>query len=117
MWAWWRAGASPTTASVDVHVKGYTNITVTHEKDGGGSVKIDALADMDWTKKTRLEEIDLDSRWNASGAGRAEVVMSGGDLTQTVKATECWSTTFARSYYEDTVGFQETEGDVKSCAF
>lgn len=65
-----------------------------------------------------LETATLRSRWLASGAGRADGEVAGGDLG-TIKATasECWSTSFKRVYYTDSVGLVPTEGDVAACAF
>ncbi len=108
----------PATVSVALRPgagKGEADITVVHQDGGAGSVDITARGDLDSTKATLLEDINLTSRWTAAGSGRADVTMMNGDLTTTVEATECWSDTFARVYYEDSVDFEPTTGDVKAC--
>jgi hypothetical protein len=69
--------------------------------------------------KTDLnEQITLRSRWQATGAGRADARLAGGDLgTLTAIASECWDTGFKRVYYTDSVSFAPTEGVVSACAF
>jgi hypothetical protein len=91
--------------------------TVTHESEGAGRVALTAQGDIDKPANGTFEDVTLHSRWNAEGAGRADVQMSGGSLPTTVQATECWSETFARSYYTDNVNYQPTEGSPTACAF
>ena len=95
----------------------WTDITVTHQSDGAGSVDIGALGDIDAIKDGKLENVVLHSRWATSGAGRADVQLSGGTLTSLVKASECWSSSFFRSYYVDSVNYKPTEGDAAACVF
>lgn len=66
-----------------------------------------------------LETITLRSRWQGTGAGRADARIAGGDLGPiTATASECWDTSFRRVFYTDSVPFLgATEGDVKACAF
>ena len=65
-----------------------------------------------------LETATLRSRWLTNGSGRADARITSGDLgTMEVTASECWGTTFGRSYYTDSVNFNPTEGDQASCAF
>jgi hypothetical protein len=65
-----------------------------------------------------LETSTLRSRWLATGAGRADAQIAGGDLGATqATASECWDTRFARVYYADSVGFAATEGSETACAF
>jgi hypothetical protein len=97
--------------------KGWADVLVTHDVAGAGSVAIKGLGDLDPLKTTKLEDIQLLSRWGSNGAGRADVVFRNGDLPFTVDATECWSTSFARVYYQDTVNFEPQSGDPKVCSF
>lgn len=97
--------------------RGSADVVVTHEAAGAGSVDITALGDIDDSKATKLEDVRLLSRWSSAGAGRADVLMKGGDLPTTVKATECWSESFSRVFYEDTVSFEPKSGDAAACAF
>lgn len=63
------------------------------------------------------EHITLRSRWQSNGAGRADARMAGGDLQAGAIASECWDTSFRRTYYTDSVNFAPTEGAVSGCAF
>jgi hypothetical protein len=88
--------AYPATIGASVHTtadaKGFFDVTVTHERDAGGAVDIMSRGDIEEVAKDgKLEDVVLHSRWNATGAGRADVTASGGSLTTTVTATECWS--------------------------
>ncbi|GAC1377149.1 MAG: hypothetical protein NVSMB47_22230 [Polyangiales bacterium] len=112
----------PVKIAVDAHstadAKGWFKVALTHDKDGGGQVGIDALGDIEEVKGDgKLETVTLDSRWNATGAGRADAQMSGGDLSTTVTATECWSTSFSRVFYTDNVSHEPTVGVASACAF
>ena len=65
-----------------------------------------------------LEQVTLRSRWEANGSGRADARVAGGDLgaTQAI-ASECWGTSFQRTFYTDNASFAPTEGDPATCAF
>ncbi len=110
-------------ATIDVAIRptgpdtGDADVKVTHEDQGAGSVIIKAKGDLDDSKTTKLEDIDLVSRWTSAGAGRADVAMENGDLPFKVNASECWSSSFARVYYMDTVDFEPATGDASVCAF
>lgn len=109
-------------ASINVELrpnaaKGWADVNVIHQTGGAGSVEITGLADIDDSKATKLEDVHLISQWATNGSGRADVVMKNGDLPFTVDATECWSTSFARVYYQDTVNFEPKSGDPNVCAF
>jgi hypothetical protein len=47
---------------------------------------------------TQLEHLSIKSRWNSSGAGRSDVMASGGDLASPATANECWDSSFASQY-------------------
>lgn len=88
----------------------------TETADGGGDMIFNVSGDAGGTAKT--EEITLRSRWQASGAGRADARLAGGDLDPAgAIASECWDTMFKRVFYTDNVGFVPTEGVVEDCAF
>jgi hypothetical protein len=111
--------AAPATIAVELKPgvdRGWANVLVTHEAGGAGSVAIEGLGDIDDTKSTQHEDIDLRSRWTTTGSGRADVRLAGGDLPFTVNASECWSSSFARVYYKDTVDYEAPSGDATSCA-
>jgi hypothetical protein len=95
------------------------DILTTTEKSGGGLVDIQGTDDLDDSKTTQLEDIRMHSRWLSTGAGRADVTISGGDVPAniTVHASECWSSSFQRTYYTDNIGAEPTDGTETSCAF
>ncbi|MBX3263819.1 MAG: hypothetical protein KF782_29365 [Labilithrix sp.] len=110
----------PATIAVELRPeasKGWADVKVTHAQAGAGSVEITSLGDLDESKATALEDIHLVSRWTSDGSGRADVSMKNGDLPFTVDATECWSASFARVYYKDTVDFEPQTGAPGVCAF
>ncbi len=116
------ARAYPITISADMQpfpddrTKGWATIVVTHQKDAGGAVDITGLVDLD-LKDGKLEDVTLHSRWNLTGAGRADVQITGGSTTTKVSASECWSSAFTRVYYSDTTSSEPTMGSSSSCAF
>jgi hypothetical protein len=84
--------------------------------DGGGDMTFNINGDAGGT--TQAEQITLRSRWQATGAGRADARLAGGDLgATTATASECWDTMFKRVYYTDSVSFAPTEGVAGACAF
>jgi hypothetical protein len=84
--------------------------------DGTGDMVFDVGTNAGGT--AALEQLTLRSRWLATGAGRADARITGGDLGQIqVTASECWSAAFARVYYQDSNNFAPTEGDASACAF
>lgn len=89
-------------------------------EDGTGTLQVRAHDDADETRLTRLEDLEIASRWRADGAGRADVVVSGGDVPAAVgavRAVECWGTDFTTSYYADDLEWEPTTGDPSACAF
>jgi hypothetical protein len=97
-------------------------VTSNANEDGTGSLHVVANADIDDTKLTQLEDVVIDSRWQADGAGRADILISGGDIPAdpgpvTVSAVECWGTSFARSYYADSLSLAPTEGEASACVY
>lgn len=86
---------------------------------GGGTVDIVSKGDIDDDKaKAALEDITMKSRWNAVGAGRADVTVQNGDIPASIgilSMTECWGTTFKQVYYTDSAGIFATSGDEAAC--
>lgn len=114
--------ALPRTISAELRPQGeaWIDITSVAKEDETGTLAVNAHADTDDSKMTKLEDVTVNSQWRADGAGRADVSVSGGDLPTTipvVDATECWGSDFARVYYEDTVGFENTYGDASACVY
>lgn len=84
--------------------------------DGGGDMVFEISGDAGGG--VAQESVTLRSRWQASGAGRADARLAGGDLgTVQATASECWDTSFRRVFYTDSVGFVATEGAQGACAF
>jgi hypothetical protein len=84
--------------------------------DGGGDMTFDVLANVGGTPAN--EDVTIRSRWLATGAGRGDARVAGGDLgSAQAIASECWNTTFERVYYTDSANLQTTEGDPAQCAF
>lgn len=91
--------------------------TYDESADGSGNMAFAAHGDTD-DAGTAAEDALIRSRWLATGAGRADVRLSGGDLGDlTVTGSECWDTTFSVVYYSDSANFLPTEGDEAACAF
>jgi hypothetical protein len=66
-----------------------------------------------------LETLTLRSRWLASGAGRGDARITGGDVGSVeLTASECWSSQFLRTYFIAAAGsLGGTEGNLADCAF
>jgi hypothetical protein len=95
-------------------------VTSNANPDGVGSLHVDAHADVDETKSTQLEDIVIDSRWRADGAGRADITIGGGDIPAepgVVSAIECWGADFRRLYYADSISFEPSEGEASACVY
>jgi hypothetical protein len=114
----------PATIAVEIKPNDGTgawmNLGVTHAQAGAGEVDIKGLFDVESVKDGKLETVSMKSRWQSDGAGRADVLITGGDVPASismVQASECWSTSFARSYYGDNVGYEPTTGDPAACVF
>jgi hypothetical protein len=115
-------GALPRTITAAVEPAGEPHYTVESvaNVDHTGTIHVDAHVDIDDSKLTKLEDVVIDSRWAASGAGRADIDIAGGDLPVSipmVDAVECWGTDFMQSYYKDSEAFEPTQGDVNACVY
>ena len=115
-------GALPRTITATVTPQGgphYTVKSVANE-DHTGVIHVAAHVDIDDSKLTKLEDVVITSRWQATGAGRADINISGGDLPTSiamVDAVECWGTDFTQSYYTDSAGISATVGEVSACVY
>jgi hypothetical protein len=102
--------------------KGWFSVVYGRKADGAGDLDITALGDVEdeGKKDGILENVALHSQWAITGAGRADVEVTGGSLPSSipkVDASECWGTSFARVYYTDSLSLEPTAGDAGSCAF
>lgn len=86
--------------------------------DGGGDMTFDVSSDFAGSATTLKETLTLRSRWIATGAGRADARVGGGDFgTAQITASECWSTMFGRVFYQDSLNLAPVEGAATACAF
>ncbi|MFN7146856.1 MAG: hypothetical protein ACK4YP_23985 [Myxococcota bacterium] len=84
--------------------------------DGAGEMDLAWLEDVNATGTDEI--LAMRTRWEASGDGRSDAVVTGGDLGADAHyASECWGGDFATAYWADTVGLYEPAGDVSACAF
>ena len=112
----------PRTITAKVDPEGEAEYTVQSWalSDHTGRIHVDAHVDIADSKDTKLEDVVIDSLWNAFGAGRADIAFAGGDLDSTtpmVDAVECWGTDFQQSFYRDSVGFSPTVGTESECVY
>jgi len=65
----------------------------------------------------QLESFQIVSKWAASGTGRSDAMATGGDIQASVSVslTECWDTSFKRTFYMDSQNFAPAEGAAASC--
>jgi len=86
--------------------------------DGSGSLIFDAEANLVGGPEA-LEVGKVGSRWNPTGAGRADVEVQGGDAADGGQITECWDASFVRVYAQGVSpdGGAGSEGDPAACAF
>lgn len=108
------AEVRPTTSSAWYSISSQANENRT------GTLEFSALADVDDSAATALEDVLINSRWRADGAGRSDITLAGGDVPEllgTISAVECWSSDFARVYYLDSVEYEAAFGDAAACAY
>jgi hypothetical protein len=108
------------TAKVDPEGDAVYTVESLARVDHTGSIHVDAHVDIAESKDTKLEDVVIDSRWNATGAGRADIDFTGGDLPSSISmvdAVECWGTDFVQNYYSDSVNFAPTVGVESACVY
>lgn len=85
-------------------------------RDGSGDFQFAVHGDLD-DDGSAWEESEIRSRWQATGQGRSDFRVIGGDLgAKTLAGSECWDVSFGRVYWTDSLGWQATEGDAAACA-
>jgi hypothetical protein len=63
------------------------------------------------------ENLIIKTRWLPGGAGRADALATGGDLTGEAHASQCWNGSFISTYEAVSMnGGAATNGDPASCA-
>lgn len=87
--------------------------------DGSGTFEFLVNGDLDGGRdpmKLAKEKLGIVSRWLASGAGRSDVVVTGGDLPiAELHAQECWDDTFTRTFFWDDHGIFPHVGTPDAC--
>lgn len=83
--------------------------------DKSGTFEFVTKADVDHDPLQDKEIVSMKSAWLGTGQGRSAVQAQGGSLASPQTAEECWSSTFARTYFTDTWNPGETEGDPSTC--
>ncbi|MBN2725245.1 MAG: hypothetical protein JXR95_14370 [Deltaproteobacteria bacterium] len=97
-------GNGPTTA--EYHYVAESSGEGYFDFETWGDVHADSV---EYSEYTAIEHLELRSRWNDSGDGRCDVMVTEGDLetldiTDYTK-TECWNDTFSSVYMEEAVSF------------
>jgi hypothetical protein len=88
------------------------------QDDGSGDFQFAIDANFEDSATPATEQALIRSRWQPTGAGRSDAMVSGGDLGEVeVSATECWDTRFRRVYYADSGNWLPTEGNAADCAY
>jgi hypothetical protein len=65
-----------------------------------------------------VERLAVRSRWQPTGAGRADVQLSGGDLqTSAATVSECWDSSFASRFFSASFELSLHWGAETTCAF
>jgi hypothetical protein len=115
--------ALPRTITATITPEGEASLSITSlaRVDHTGEIDLTAHTDIDPSHTTALEDVKVTSRWQATGAGRADIDISGGDLPQAgleeVTAVECWGIDFSRVYYTDSAGLEPTAGSASECVY
>jgi hypothetical protein len=87
----------------------------TQPAGGDGTFQFSSASNIDLASAA-LENLDIESRWTQTGAGRCDVEISGGDLgSATATASQCWDSNFNETFYVDSGNFQPQEGSASSC--
>jgi hypothetical protein len=105
---------APSTSAAHLEI-----VSIARE-DRTGTLIVDGIADVDESKTTALEDVTVASQWDAAGAGRSDVTLSGGDVPTALDPltlVECWDTHFKQSYYKDSANAEPTVGEIGGCAF
>ena len=108
------------TANLDHPGDAWLTVVSNAHEDGTGRLDVTGSVDVDESKATALEEVEVLSRWRADGAGRADGVIAEGDVPKTIgliSVAECWASDFSRVYYSDSVNAEPTAGDPSACVY
>lgn len=82
----------------------------------GGAFEFQAAKDY-VTSGPALETGKIKSRWLETGAGRADIKLTGGDLSAPVTINECWDSNFLSRFQETSYSTALNYGAASVCAF
>ncbi len=86
------------------------------DKSGAGFILFSTPIDVH--EGPALEDVIIRTRWTPSGAGRADVIASGGDIGDDVfEGSQCWGDDFVSSYEQFSVNREviANDGEAKTC--
>ncbi len=86
--------------------------------DGSGTFQFEVDMNIGDTATPAAEHVEIRAEWNADLAGRAEAVVTHGDVPagEQFHVVECWDTTLERVYFLQTFAEDEqTTGDPQLC--
>lgn len=64
-----------------------------------------------------MQHWSINSRWQTTGAGRADAILTGGDLAAPATQNECWDQNFASQYMYKSWDTGSGWGTASTCAF
>lgn len=65
--------------------------------------------------RAQRENLAIKSRWEATGAGRSDIKLSGGDLFGAATVSECWDSNFLSAYFAVSYNPALGYGQVSAC--
>lgn len=86
---------------------------------GKGSFQFAVDTNVHWFDPNRSapERLSIKSRWVESGEGRADVRLSGGDLSNAETLNECWDSRFRSTYLDRTDSLEGWGNESQDCVF
>ena len=89
----------------------------TEQSDGAGTLLFYLQQNID-PRTAQPELWVVAARWRADGQGRADVLITEGDLAQPLFASECWDAAFNRTYLVSNIPDPRyvPQGDLEGCA-
>lgn len=86
---------------------------------GAGSFEFAVDTNVHWFDGTRaaLERLSIKSRWVESGEGRADVRLSGGDLTAPGTLNECWDNRFRSTFLRRSDNLESWGVEAQDCVY
>lgn len=85
------------------------------EPTNGGSLEFQL--DKDFVPGASIEVLTVRSRWQQTGAGRADIKLQGGDLASPATVNECWDSNFASRFLNASYDPSKNYGAETVCAF